>query len=75
MVPMTKIDGTMLEYACHEGNARSMIGTLLGARTQDPRQQDPRQRITTAGSTTAGSTTVAQGFSPANPNGFALPGV
>jgi hypothetical protein len=39
MVPMTKIDGTMLEYACHEGNERSMVGTLLGARTQDPRER------------------------------------
>ena len=37
MVPMTMIEGTMLEYACHEGNERSIIGTLLGARTQDPR--------------------------------------
>jgi hypothetical protein len=37
MVPMTMIEGTMLEYACHEGNERSIVGTLLGARTQDPR--------------------------------------
>jgi hypothetical protein len=37
MVPMTKIDGTMLEYACHEGNYRSMEGILRAARVQDPR--------------------------------------
>ncbi|MBZ5556511.1 MAG: hypothetical protein LAO77_04470 [Acidobacteriia bacterium] len=35
MVPMTKIEGTMLEYACHEGNERSMEGILRAARVQD----------------------------------------
>jgi len=33
--PMTRSDGPMFEYACHEGNARSMEGILKGARTQD----------------------------------------
>lgn len=33
--PMRKADGLMLEYACHEGNERSMIGILRGARVQD----------------------------------------
>jgi hypothetical protein len=34
-VPMTRVDGHMYEYACHEGNLRSVEGTLRGARTQD----------------------------------------
>jgi len=33
--PMTRSEGPMFEYACHEGNARSMEGILKGARTQD----------------------------------------
>ena len=33
--PMTRSDGRIYEYACHEGNARSMEGILKGARTQD----------------------------------------
>jgi hypothetical protein len=33
--PMTRSDGPIFEYACHEGNARSMEGILKGARTQD----------------------------------------
>jgi hypothetical protein len=35
-VPMTRIPGPMYEYACHEGNARSVEGILRGSRTQDP---------------------------------------
>jgi len=31
-VDMTKTDGQIYEFACHEGNAISMIGTLKGAR-------------------------------------------
>jgi hypothetical protein len=31
-VDMTKIDAQIYEFACHEGNAISMIGTLRGAR-------------------------------------------
>jgi hypothetical protein len=34
-VPMARSDGRMYEYACHEGNARSVEGILRGARTQD----------------------------------------
>jgi hypothetical protein len=34
-VPLTRTDGPMYEYACHEGNARSVEGTLRGARVQD----------------------------------------
>jgi hypothetical protein len=29
---MTRIDGLVYEFACHEGNAISMIGALKGAR-------------------------------------------
>jgi hypothetical protein len=34
--PMTRSDGPIFEYACHEGNARSIEGILRGARTLDP---------------------------------------
>jgi len=34
-VPMTKTAGPMYEYACHEGNARSLIGILSGARYEE----------------------------------------
>jgi hypothetical protein len=34
-VPLSRIDGPMYEYACHEGNARSVEGILRGARVQD----------------------------------------
>ncbi len=30
--PLKKVDGPMYEYACHEGNSRSMVGMLNGAR-------------------------------------------
>lgn len=33
--PLTKTDGLILEYACHEGNYRSMVGVLEGARFQE----------------------------------------
>ena len=29
---MTRIDGLVYEFACHEGNEISVIGTLRGAR-------------------------------------------
>jgi hypothetical protein len=32
MVPMTRTDDLIYEYACHEGNARSMEGVLRGSR-------------------------------------------
>ena len=34
-VDMTRIDAPIYEFACHEGNAISMIGTLKGARMQE----------------------------------------
>jgi hypothetical protein len=34
-VPLTRTDGPMYEYACHEGNARSVEGMPGGARVQD----------------------------------------
>jgi hypothetical protein len=37
--PMHRTEGPMYEYACHEGNARSVEGILRGARTQDKRPQ------------------------------------
>lgn len=33
--PMHRVNGRIYEYACHEGNFRSVQGILLGARTQD----------------------------------------
>jgi hypothetical protein len=33
--PLKKTTGAMYEYACHEGNARSIEGILRGARTMD----------------------------------------
>ena len=35
MFPLKKTDGPIYEYACHEGNERSMIGMLMGARAQE----------------------------------------
>jgi hypothetical protein len=34
---MQRVDDRIYEYACHEGNFRSVQGILLGARTQDSR--------------------------------------
>jgi hypothetical protein len=36
-ISMTRTDGPVLEYACHEGNARSVEGILRGARAHDER--------------------------------------
>ena len=33
--PMKKTGGPIYEYACHEGNERSMVGMLRGARAQE----------------------------------------
>jgi len=33
--PLTRTDGPMFEYACHEGNERSMVGMLRGARATE----------------------------------------
>jgi hypothetical protein len=35
VVPLRRNDGPMYEYACHEGNFRSVEGILRGARVQD----------------------------------------
>jgi hypothetical protein len=35
MFPLKKTAGPIYEYACHEGNERSMIGMLRGARAQE----------------------------------------
>lgn len=39
-VPMTRIAGPMLEYACHEGNV-GLENTLRGARAQERRESVP----------------------------------
>ena len=39
MFPMKKTAGPIYEYACHEGNARSMIGMLRGARGRRSRRE------------------------------------
>jgi hypothetical protein len=39
MFPLKKTTGPIYEYACHEGNARSMIGMLRGARAQEKPDQ------------------------------------
>ena len=40
MFPMKKTAGSIYEYACHEGNERSMVGMLRGARAQEtPKEQ------------------------------------
>jgi hypothetical protein len=33
--PLTKTEGAVYEFACHEGNYESMIGTLKGARVEE----------------------------------------
>jgi hypothetical protein len=38
--PMKKTAGLIYEYACHEGNERSMVGMLRGARAQE-KPNDP----------------------------------
>ena len=35
MFPLKKTAGPIYEYACHEGNERSMVGMLRGARVQE----------------------------------------
>jgi hypothetical protein len=39
MFPLKRTAGPIYEYACHEGNARSMIGMLRGARAQEKPNQ------------------------------------
>ncbi len=40
-IPMTKIQGPIFEYACHEGNY-GMRNNLSGARAEEKKQQDPK---------------------------------
>jgi hypothetical protein len=40
--PMHRINGRIYEYACHEGNFRSVQGMLLGARVQDRERPDQK---------------------------------
>ena len=35
MFPLKKTAGPIYEYACHEGNERSMVGMLRGARAEE----------------------------------------
>jgi hypothetical protein len=42
MVPMTRVDGLMYEYACHEGNY-GMVNTLRGARMEERRASEDGQ--------------------------------
>jgi hypothetical protein len=37
--PLTRTTGPMFEYACHEGNERSMLGILRGARADEKRDR------------------------------------
>ena len=39
MFPLKKSAGPIYEYACHEGNERSMVGMLRGARATEPRPE------------------------------------
>ena len=38
---MTKIDDRIYEFACHEGNSISIIGTLKGARMAEQSAAQP----------------------------------
>jgi hypothetical protein len=40
-VPMTRIDAQIYEYACHEGNFRSVVGMLNGTLAQDKFKERP----------------------------------
>jgi hypothetical protein len=40
---MTRIDGLVYEFACHEGNAISMIGSLKGARLVEQEGRGPQR--------------------------------
>lgn len=42
MVPMSKVDGLMYEYACHEGNY-GMLNTLRGERISEQREAEGEQ--------------------------------
>ena len=34
-IPMTKIDGLIYEFACHEGNSRSLEGIFSATRAEE----------------------------------------
>ena len=40
-VPMTRIEGPLFEYACHEGNY-AMVGILAGARAKEKERRDSK---------------------------------
>jgi len=42
MVPMSKVDGLMYEYACHEGNY-GLLNTLRGERISEQREAEGKQ--------------------------------
>jgi hypothetical protein len=42
ILPMTKIEGPIYEYACHEGNT-AMVGILAGARAQEKATEAAKQ--------------------------------
>ena len=42
MVPMSKVDGQLYEYACHEGNY-GMINILRGERMTEQREAENGQ--------------------------------
>ena len=42
MVPMSKVDGQLYEYACHEGNY-GMINILRGERMTEQREAESAQ--------------------------------
>ena len=42
MIPMSKVDGQLYEYACHEGNY-GMINILRGERMTEQREAENSQ--------------------------------
>jgi hypothetical protein len=42
-IPMSKLDGEMYEYACHEGNY-GMFGIMGGARLQEKEAEDAAKK-------------------------------
>jgi hypothetical protein len=43
-VPMMKSAGPIYEYACHDGNYKSMEGILLGARAQEKEEEQKKPK-------------------------------
>jgi hypothetical protein len=44
ILPLTKIEGPIYEYACHEGNT-AIVGILAGARAQEKATQGAKKRL------------------------------